>query len=63
MSTLDQNTDKLGGYLQQFKKSGIPNRIAGKDVPGSGGVFESTSPVDKSVICDVAHGTAVSGLA
>ena len=58
MSTLDQNTDKLGGYLQQFKKSGIPNRIAGKDVPGSGGVFESTSPVDKSVICDVAHGTA-----
>ena len=57
MSTLDQNTDKLGGYLQQFKKSGIPNRIAGKDVPGSGGVFESTSPVDKSVICDVAHGT------
>ena len=58
MSTLDQNTDKLGGYLQQFKKLGIPNRIAGKDVPGSGGVFESTSPVDKSVICDVAHGTA-----
>jgi len=58
MSTLEQNLDKLGGYLAQFKKSGIPNRIAGKDAPGSGGVFESISPVDKSIICDVAHGTA-----
>jgi len=58
MSTLEQNLDKLDGYLSQFKKSGILNRIAGKDVPGSGGVFKSTSPVDKSAICDVAHGTA-----
>ena len=58
MSTLEQNLDKLGEYLAQFKKSGILNRIAGKDVAGGGGVFQSTSPVDKSVICDVAHGTA-----
>jgi len=37
--------------------SGIQNRINGRDVGGSGGVFQSTSPVDKSFICDVAHGT------
>jgi len=58
MSTLEQNLDKLGEYLAQFKKSGVLNRIAGKDVTGGGGVFQSTSPVDRSVICDVAHGTA-----
>jgi 5-carboxymethyl-2-hydroxymuconic-semialdehyde dehydrogenase len=27
-------------------------------VAGAGGVFQTTSPVDKSLICDVAHGTA-----
>ena len=58
MSTLEQNIARLDGYLAQFKKSGILNRIAGKDVPGSGGVFESVSPVDKSVICKVAQGSA-----
>ena len=58
MSRLEQNIARLDGYLAQFKKSGILNRIAGKDVPGSGGVFESVSPVDKSVICKVAQGSA-----
>lgn len=58
MTTLDQNVKKLNGFLTRFKSSGILNRIDGKDVPGGGGVFESTSPVDNSVICDVAHGTA-----
>jgi len=58
VTTLDQNVKKLNGFLTRFKSSGILNRIDGKDVPGGGGVFESTSPVDNSVICDVAHGTA-----
>ncbi|MQY43812.1 5-carboxymethyl-2-hydroxymuconate semialdehyde dehydrogenase [Epibacterium sp. SM1969] len=59
MSALDANIEKLAGFLARFKESGIPNRIAGEDVAGSAGVFQSTSPVDKSIICDVAHGSAV----
>ncbi len=58
MSALDTNIEKLAGFLARFKEAGIKNRIAGEDVAGSAGVFQSTSPVDKSVICDVAHGTA-----
>ncbi len=57
MSALDTNIEKLAGFLARFKETGIKNRIAGEDVAGSAGVFQSTSPVDKSVICDVAHGT------
>lgn len=58
MSALDTNIEKLTGYLARFRQGGIKNRIAGKDQDGTAGVFQSTSPVDKSVICDVAHGTA-----
>lgn len=58
MTALDDNIAKLDGYLARFRDTGILNRIAGKDVAGSAGVFQSTSPVDKSAICDVAHGTA-----
>ncbi|PSL18177.1 5-carboxymethyl-2-hydroxymuconate semialdehyde dehydrogenase [Shimia abyssi] len=58
MNALEQNLEKLDGYLARFRANGIPNRIAGQDMAGRGGVFQSTSPVDKSVICDVAHGTA-----
>ena len=58
MSVLEENIAKLDGYLARFKDGGILNRIAGQDVPGSQGVFTSLSPVDKSVICDVAYGDA-----
>ena len=58
MTALDTNITKLNGYLERFRTTGIQNRVAGKDVAGSGGVFQTTSPVDKSLICDVAHGTA-----
>ncbi|AUH34236.1 5-carboxymethyl-2-hydroxymuconate semialdehyde dehydrogenase [Paracoccus tegillarcae] len=58
MSQPAENIEKLDGYLARFRTSGILNRIAGQDRPGSGGVFQNTTPVDKSVICDVAHGTA-----
>ncbi|SMY09333.1 5-carboxymethyl-2-hydroxymuconate semialdehyde dehydrogenase [Flavimaricola marinus] len=57
MTVLDQNIEKLAGFLARFKETGIHNRIAGEDVVGSGGVFQSVSPVDKSVICDVARST------
>ncbi len=58
MTVLDDNLRKLDGYLSRFRDGGIPNRIAGQDRPGGRGVFQSTSPVDKSGICDVAHGDA-----
>lgn len=58
MTALDDNTKKLNGYLERFRKTGIKNRIAGQDVVGGAGVFQTCSPVDKSLICDVAHGTA-----
>lgn len=58
MSILDDNKAKLQTYLDRFRTAGVLNRIAGQDMPGTAGVFQSTSPVDKSVICDVAHGTA-----
>ena len=56
MSKLADNVTQLDGYLERFREAGILNRIAGKDVPGSEGTFQTTSPVDKSVICDVARG-------
>ncbi|RLK07606.1 5-carboxymethyl-2-hydroxymuconate semialdehyde dehydrogenase [Ruegeria conchae] len=57
MSALDSNIEKLAGYLTRFKETGIRNRINGKDHDGSGGVFQSMTPVDKSIICDVARST------
>ena len=56
MTALGDNLSKLDACLAGFKADGILNRIAGKDMPGTGGVFKCISPVDKSVICDVAHG-------
>ena len=58
MSKLNENIAKLSGYLERFRETGIQNRIAGQDRSGQGGLFQTHSPVDKSVICDVAHGTA-----
>ena len=53
-----ENIEKLNGYLARFRETGILNRVAGEDSSGSGGVFQTITPVDKSIICDVAHGTA-----
>ncbi|MEY8827161.1 5-carboxymethyl-2-hydroxymuconate semialdehyde dehydrogenase [Sedimentitalea sp. XS_ASV28] len=58
MSALDDNLGKLAGYLARFRDNGIENRIAGQDMGGDGKQFQSISPVDKNVICNVAHGTA-----
>ncbi|MBT7908308.1 MAG: 5-carboxymethyl-2-hydroxymuconate semialdehyde dehydrogenase [Marinovum sp.] len=58
MSVLDENIAKLDGYLARFGDKGILNHIAGEDLAGSGGVFQTISPVNKSVICDVALGAA-----
>ncbi len=58
MTALTDNIAKLNGFLKRFSENGIQNRIAGQDVAGAGGIFQTHSPVDKSLICDVAHGTA-----
>lgn len=58
MSMLEERLAKLASLLARFREGGIQNHVAGQDVPGSGGTFETISPVDKSVICPVAHGTA-----
>ena len=58
MAILEDNIVKLNKYLSPFREHGILNRIAGQDVPGSQGIFQTQSPVDHSVICDVARGGA-----
>ena len=58
MTALSEKLQKLDGYLERFRRNGIPNRIAGKDSQGSGEMFQTISPIDESVICDVAHGMA-----
>ncbi len=58
MTTLDQNLEVLDSHLNRFRKTGILNRIGGQDVAGQAGVFQSISPVDTSVICNVAQGSA-----
>ena len=55
MTALDTNLKKLDGHLERFRETGVLNRIADEDRPGANGTFETCSPVDKSVIAQVAH--------
>lgn len=60
MTDLINNVEKLNRYLDRFRDTGILNQIAGRAVPAqSGATFETTSPVDESVICSVARSAAV----
>jgi 5-carboxymethyl-2-hydroxymuconic-semialdehyde dehydrogenase len=57
MSDLENNIEKLKGYLGPIQARGILNQIGGKAVPArSGETFETHSPVDESLICTVAKG-------
>ncbi|MBL9062849.1 5-carboxymethyl-2-hydroxymuconate semialdehyde dehydrogenase [Tabrizicola sp.] len=56
--TLATHLEKLEGHLARFRSGGILNLIDGKDAAGAGGVFETRSPVDESLIATVARGTA-----
>ena len=58
MSDLASHLARLDGHLARFRKTGILNLINGQSVEGSGGVFETRSPVDESLICAVARGEA-----
>jgi len=50
MSALEQNIEKLNRHLARFGRKGVLHRIAGADHAGGDGVFETLSPVDKSII-------------
>ena len=57
MSVLEENIAKLDSHLKRFREVGVLNCIAGDDLAGSQGTFQTHSPVDKSIICNVAHGS------
>jgi 5-carboxymethyl-2-hydroxymuconic-semialdehyde dehydrogenase len=56
MTTLQDNISKAQGHLRRFKDQ-LPNLIDGKDMKGGGGTFETRSPVDESLLANVALGT------
>jgi 5-carboxymethyl-2-hydroxymuconic-semialdehyde dehydrogenase len=58
MTDLATHLARLDGHLARFRSAGILNLIGGQDRPGSGGWFDTRSPVDDSVIAPVARGTA-----
>ncbi len=58
MTDLSSNVERLNGYLERFRQSGILNQIDGKACEAlSGETYENTSPVDESLICTVAKGS------
>ena len=57
MSDLSTHLAKLETHLARYHETGILNLIGGKDTAGSS-TFETRSPVDESLICTVARGTA-----
>ena len=59
MTELQNNLEKLAPILAQLRARGVPNRMAGQDVPAqSGATFDNHSPVDESFICTVARSGA-----
>jgi 5-carboxymethyl-2-hydroxymuconic-semialdehyde dehydrogenase len=57
MAGLSENTNKLAPFLARLQSEGIPNRIAGTSCwADDGGMFETHSPVDGSLIARVARG-------
>jgi 5-carboxymethyl-2-hydroxymuconic-semialdehyde dehydrogenase len=55
--TLEAHLQKLDQHLARFRTGGILNLIDGKDVAGASS-FQTHSPVDETLIAEVARGTA-----
>ena len=55
---LEKNLAAAETFLARFKSATVPHFIAGKSDLGGGKTFENFSPVDNSVLCDVAAGDA-----
>ncbi len=58
MTDLATHLAKLDGHLTRFRRDGILNLINGRDCTGAGGTFDTHSPVDETLIAQVALGTA-----
>lgn len=58
MTDLATHLNKLDSHLGRFRANGIQNLIGGEDRPGAAGIFETRSPVDESLIANVAKGDA-----
>lgn len=59
MATLASNIETLNIHLNRFRESGVLNQIDGESVKAhSGETFDNFSPVDESLICSVAKGSA-----
>ena len=59
MTELEKNLDDVEKLLARFRNTTLPHFIDGQAVPArSGGVFESVTPIDNSVIGTVAAGDA-----
>jgi 5-carboxymethyl-2-hydroxymuconic-semialdehyde dehydrogenase len=57
MSKLEQSVAQAQKYLSRFKDKPLLHLIDGKPDAGSGATFETTSPVDNSLLAKVARGT------
>lgn len=57
MTDLTTNLDALNRHLARFRETGIQNLIGGKDT-STAATFDTCSPVDESLICTVAKGSA-----
>jgi 5-carboxymethyl-2-hydroxymuconic-semialdehyde dehydrogenase len=55
--TLQTHLEKLNRHLARFRSGGILNLIDGKDAGGAS-TFQTHSPVDETLIAEVARGTA-----
>ena len=56
--TLDKTIARAEGFLKRFREKPVAHLIDGKQDGGSGATFETLSPIDNSVIAQVARGGA-----
>lgn len=58
MSVLETAIGRAEGYLERFRKGTVAHLIDGKPDAGGSGTFETLSPVDNTVLANVARGGA-----
>jgi 5-carboxymethyl-2-hydroxymuconic-semialdehyde dehydrogenase len=56
VSTLEAAIARANGYLDRFHKGNVTHLIDGKPDAGGNGTFETLSPVDNTVLANVARG-------
>jgi len=59
MASLQENLTNAERYLARWRKTGVLNHIAGKSVPArSGATLDNRTPVDNTLLCQVARSDA-----